>query len=189
MAFPNVTSMREGLADRARLGVDSRLGRAFRSYLGTSMHRKAKEWALDAYGLNKGTGGLDRAFRLAFLGYDAYKGYQEGGLGGAALNVAHGVAEQYAMRAAMSAVAPIALPLTALALTAGGLYANKRAIEVGEERYRKHARLEMGTPIVDQFGTAATMRQRSVMALNNSRLNGMTALGNEAALMSRHYFR
>jgi len=54
---------------------------------------------------------------------------------------------------------------------------------------REHAGVQMGTPSVDPFGNNATMRQRSINAIQNSRLNGRTALSNEAALMYSPYMR
>jgi hypothetical protein len=53
----------------------------------------------------------------------------------------------------------------------------------------KHATLEMGAPAQDPFGTISTMRQRSIMAIQNSRVNGRTALGNEAMLLYSGYNR
>jgi hypothetical protein len=57
------------------------------------------------------------------------------------------------------------------------------------EYMKKHARLEMATPLIDQFGTVATMRQRSLQAINNSKINGRTALGAEGLLTYSPYAR
>jgi hypothetical protein len=72
---------------------------------------------------------------------------------------------------------------------AGGLYAYDQASEFIDDKNRAAARhkqvrsLELGTPVLDQFGTIATLRQRSLSAIQNSHVNGRMALGNEAALL------
>ena len=72
---------------------------------------------------------------------------------------------------------------------AGGLYAYDQASEFIDEKNRAAARLkqvrslELGAPVLDQFGTIATLRQRSLSAIQNSHVNGRMALGSEAALL------
>jgi hypothetical protein len=122
------------------------------------------------------------------LGWGAYRGYQEGGVGGAI----GGLAQETAMFYAFGALAkPAGVALGAGLLGAGMMMG---ALDIGpkqlmrpyvQEYMRKHAKLEMGTPVLDQFGTVATMRQRSLQAIQNSRVNGRTALGNEAQLLSQ----
>lgn len=169
------------------------VGGVTRSYMGTSIHRAGVTGAKDMLGISRGMGKFGRAFGLAYAGYAAYQGYQEGGLTGAAIGVGKTAAEGYVFGAALKALggaARFGLPVLAgAAIVGGGLYGRAKAAEIGKERYRRHTQVEMGTPVLDPFGSVATMRQRSLRALNNSRLNGMTALGNEASLMYRPYSR
>lgn len=75
------------------------------------------------------------------------------------------------------------------ALAIGGLigaapiYASYKALSMGRDKMKAARRLEMGTPIVDVFGTQATMRQRSLQAIQRSAISGRSALGMEAQLM------
>jgi hypothetical protein len=128
----------------------------------------------------------------AFLGLEAYLGYQEGGVWGATKQVGAALAFQYGLGAMLGGAAvPVTLGLMAGAAVAGGIYAyNKYGSQVGRETMFEHSRIEMGGgPINDQFGTISTMRRRSMAALQSTRLNGTTALGNEAALSHVPYFR
>ena len=76
---------------------------------------------------------------------------------------------------------------------AGGIYAVEQALEFYDDGNRAIARqrmvndLEMGSPVMDQFGTISTLRQRSLSAIQNSHVNGRMALGNEAALLHRSF--
>jgi hypothetical protein len=54
---------------------------------------------------------------------------------------------------------------------------------------RNRRDLELGGPVMDQFGTLATMRQRSVAAIQNSKLNARSVLSNEATYTYRPYYR
>lgn len=154
---------------------------AVKSYLGSSVHRA---------GIKGVRSTLTSKLGLAFLGYSVYQGYREGGIGGAVGEAVTFTALDYGVTAALMLLKGRggSLGLIVAGSIAYGA-ARKAAIDTGKERYKKHAKLEMGTPAIDQFGTIATMRQRSVMALNNSRLNGMTALGNEAAILYTPYNR
>lgn len=60
-------------------------------------------------------------------------------------------------------------------------------IDKGREHYRQNRRLEMGTPVQDNWGTIQTMRQHSLHRLSRTRsaVLGRT-LGNEAAFFSRN---
>jgi len=72
---------------------------------------------------------------------------------------------------------------------AGGIYAAQEISEAIDRkstagiRQKQVRALELGTPMNDQFGTIATLRQRSLSAIQNSHVNGRMALGNEAALL------
>lgn len=168
----------------------SRSSAALSAYSKTNIHAAGKRGLIEGFGLGKGQGLFSRGLNVAFMGFAAYQGYQEGGALGAATGVASSAALNYAFGAGMKALGmggltgAVLLPLGAAAAGGMAYVGAKRA--ASEHQYR-HQRLELGSPLVDDFGTVSTMRQRSLQAIQNSRLNGRTALGNEAVLMYRPY--
>lgn len=127
----------------------------------------------------------------ALLAYSMYEGYQKEGVYGAVKEGVQGAATGYAFGAAWGALkgvigvgGPIALSAAAVA---GGAYGYKEYRGAVKDHMRRQAAVEMGRPTVDQFGTVATMRQRSLAAIQDSKLNGRVGLGNEATLMYRPY--
>lgn len=162
------------------------------SWMGTRMHARGVREVANFYGLARNMGKFGRVLGLGFLGWEAYSGYREGGAWGAAKNVGSSAATTYAIGAILGSGAVAGLAVAgAGAMALGGMYAyDQFAKETGRQQAIQHARTEMGSGFVaDPFGTAATMRRRSIMALQNSRLNGTMALGNEAALTYRPYWR
>lgn len=170
----------------------SSFSRGIKSWMGTKAHREGAKWAKDFYGLSKGTKPLFRVLGLGFLAYDAYSGYKEGGLTGAASSVAQGFAFNYALGVGKSVLGSA---LTGAAYVApfaiGGaiMFRRQLAQPYVREFARKRARLEMSMPIEDQFGTISTMRQRSLMMMRQSKLNARTSLGQEATYAFKPYFR
>lgn len=166
-------------------------GRAFKRGVGRGLgfdyhHGKNMGWM-------KGKGGYFGAGKAAFamralgpamVGMGIYKGYQEGGIVGAA----KGGATELAFWGAFEAGASVLTnPLTIAA--AGGIAAGYGYYKFGQasREHRKRLRnVEMGSDLVDRFGTMTTMRQRSLSAIQNSHINGRLALGNEAAIMSTY---
>jgi hypothetical protein len=142
-----------------------------------------------------------------FIGLAALQGFREEGLWGAAKGAAESVVWSHAMGQAFNVLGKgariVGGGMQAAAIgggvaLAGGLAAswatgvNPIAFAARgqvREHMKKHARVEMGGPVRDQFGTVATMRQRSVQAMQNSKLNGRSAMGSEATYMYRPYFR
>jgi hypothetical protein len=168
---------------------------AFKSYLGTNVHKAGMKMGGELFGV--GTQGIGRVLGPAMALYAGYEGYKEGGITGAAW----GVGKEYASWYAFGALSKVINPAIGYTLAGAGAAA---AVGLGfhygsggttaglfrpwvNAYARKHAKMEMATPVVDQFGTIGTMRQRSLQAIQNSRLNGRTALGNEASLMYRPY--
>lgn len=180
---------------------------AFTNYTNSKIHHEAAGWAKDLYGIQQpqhgaigavskatGMGKYLRFLGPAFLAYSAYEGYQQGGVGGAIGSIVSTTIETYAMGVAYSAVGGVTGVLGGMALGAGVAYAagvrpHMLARPWVDEYAKKNARIEMATPIMDEYGTVATMRQRSMRAIQNSRVNGRTALGNEAALTYTPYWR
>ena len=190
----------------------ARYGGAIRSYMGSQVHQAGMEWTKGLWGIGQ-TSTLARWGGRAFLGFAAFSGYKEArakgrsGTWGAAKGVAVATAQNYVFGAGLRA-----LGLGSTAGTIAGGIAVGAALQVGAlthmaqvgqggglghllarpavyQHMRRHAMLEMGRPTVDMYGTAATMRQRSLAAIQDSKLNGRVALSNEATLMYRSYFR
>jgi len=121
---------------------------------------------------------------LAATGYFAYSGYQEGG----ALGAVKGVGESIAWTTAFKLAGGLANPVIGGAAIVGavglGIYAYGEASQAHVKKLRD---IEMGGTgaIMDAIGSmpAATMRQRSVLALQNTHINGRMAMGNEALYM------
>lgn len=178
----------------------SALKQGFAGYAKTGLHRRGMMEMTHAYGLARGMSKMGRAFGIGFglleAGFGAYSGYQTGGVGGAVWGAAKGVAEgaafTYGVGALLGGAAvPLGLTVGAVGLAAGGAFAyDQFSKETGRATALNAAKLEMGSGYVpDQFGQGATMRRRSMAALQNSRINGVMAMGNEAALSYTPYFR
>lgn len=139
----------------------TKIGRPFAKAMSETIGRKA--------------GLLGNAFTL----YEVYRGYQEGGVMGAAkgFGVSYGfnLASRLLLKSTLGPVAAVA------AVGIGTYQFGKKAGEYG----KKMSGLEMATPYIDQFGTMATMRQRSLQAIQNTHLNGRAALGSEAQILHK----
>ena len=118
-------------------------------------------------------GGISPAFAAA----NVVHGYKTGGVSGAA----GAFAEEVAMFAAFELVG--SATVIGGGLVAGAAYGAYQALGAAQEHHRGLRKLEMGGTLRDPFGTISTTRQRSLMALNNSHINGRMALGQEASLM------
>lgn len=157
------------------------------NYLRSGTHLRAMSGVTRNYGLARGMGGWGRAFGLGFLAFEAYSGYQREGAWGAAKGVATGALWSYGIELALgSAALPVAIGAAAIG---GGLALNKWAAEKGESYMKGKQNLEFGSGVSDQYGMAATMRRRSMAALNQSRISGGMGLGNEAMRQYQPYFR
>jgi hypothetical protein len=66
---------------------------------------------------------------------------------------------------------------------AGGRQGKMQNLHTGFQKSRRMKELELGMPIVDEYGTMGTLRQRSLQAIQSSRINGRVGLGNEAAIL------
>jgi hypothetical protein len=191
----------------------TKVGGSIRSYMGSAIHQEAMAFTKESFGIGKGLSPLAKWMGRGFAGYSAYAGYRDAraegksGVWGAAKGVGEYAAMSYGFKVATRAIglgstagvigvgvaATAAVQvgaLTHMAQTAqGGGLGQFLARPAVYEHTRKHAMLEMGRPAVDQFGTAGTMRQRSLAAIQDSKLNGRVAIGNEATLQYRSYFR
>lgn len=160
---------------------------AVSSYMKTSFHQRGMKGIEMLNGFGKGIGLKGTAISLAWMVPSAYQAYQEEGAWGAVKSIGTDLAKSYIYGAVLGSAA---LPVMLATGLGAGVYAGASAIRDSVNDYqRKHARLELGSPVYDPFGNVGTMRQRSVNAIQNSRLNGRTALGNEAGLMYSPYFR
>lgn len=119
-----------------------------------------------------------------FTAMAVYEGYREGGVIGAAVSGGKEIAIWGAMEFGLSMLGGMTMGLAAF--TGGGALLGVGGYAFGKmsASYGKGLKsIEMGSPIIDEFGTLATTRQRSLAALNLSHVNGRQALGNEASLM------
>lgn len=178
----------------------SAVGRQFRQGIGESFgleYTKGKNMGFlgkNMPGGMMGAGKLAFGMRLigpAFIGVSAYSGYKEGGAFGAAKSVAKDAAIWGGIRAAGALAKGAMLNPVVLggAAVAGLGYAGYKFGEHAQRHSRSLRNVEMGGDVVDKFGTMASIRQRSLSALNNSHVNGRMALGNEAILMASPYLR
>lgn len=127
---------------------------------------------------------LGNSIGLAAMAYGAYQGYQQGGVVGAGKSVAADAMTWGIARGALNTIGGIMNPVTLGAAAIGaGAFAYYKMGEAGIARGKRIRNLEMGADIVDNFGTMATMRQRSLSALQNSHVNGRLAMGGEASMM------
>lgn len=114
----------------------------------------------------------------------AYSGYQGNGMVGAVEGIAESMLTNAGIRQAATLLSnPVTLTLAGIAAAGAATYALG---EAGRAHAQGLRNLEMGGPQIQEAlssAGAATMRQRSMMALNNTHLNGRMAMGNEAALM------
>jgi hypothetical protein len=130
---------------------------------------------------------LGKAVMPAFMIGAAYSGYKKGGVMGAVGGAAETALYWGATKAALTmATNPAVLAGAAVAGAGYGVYRLGEAARKHEKRVKG---LEMGTEVVDRFGTLSTMRQRSLQAIQNSHLNGRMSLGSEGLLMSSPYRR
>jgi hypothetical protein len=121
---------------------------------------------------------------LLWSGYSIYQGFQEGGITGAVKRAGEEALTAGAFNVGLKLAGGLVNPWAIGAATAVGI--GMSGYQVGESARANGKRirnLEMGGEVMDRFGTIATMRQRSLQALQNSHLNGRMALGNEAALI------
>ncbi len=123
-------------------------------------------------------------FLGAFTGYAMYQGYKKDGLWGAAKGGAHAAAEWAAFEVVLSALGTAAAPLEGLAIGAAAGYGVYKALDYGAKRAKQTRKLEFGGAAVDdQFGTIATMRQRSLQEMQRSHGSLRGALGTESQYM------
>lgn len=163
------------------------VGRGLKAYGGTAMHKRGMRWLREGYGLGAGQKMLGRMLGLGFLAYSFMEGYQREGLWGGVKEAATGAAYSYAFGAVLGSAA---IPLMGGAAVVGGAvglqtFMNKK----GESYSRRQKSLEMGGTINDMYGSVATMRRRSIMSLNRSKIGGGMGIGNEALRQYQPYFR
>jgi hypothetical protein len=125
------------------------------------------------------------AVGIAFTAYEVSAGYKEEGVWGAAKGAGWGIAGQAVPRYLLGASGVAATAVIGAA--AIGTYALGEAA-ISHAKKLRH--LEMGggnnLDVINSVG-AATSRQRSLAALQNTHLNGRMAIGNEASLMHTSY--
>lgn len=194
-------------------GFFTRVSGATKSYMGSRVHQGGMSWVKDELGIGKrarefaqkspGLAFAGRWLGRGFVGFSALEGYREGGITGALGATASHLGTTYAMGAAFKALGigvGAAAPYLAGAAVIGGIGVGAASLATGvsplqflarpyvREHMKKHAKLEMAKPVTDQFGTIATMRQRSVAAMQHSNINARSALAHEAMTSYQPYF-
>lgn len=125
-----------------------------------------------------------RGLPLLATGFLAYQGFQKGGIMGDARGIGESVLGTAIFNTGAAALGSAFTGATLGAATIGAAaYGYYRFGEAVRGRGKRLREIEMGGPVVDPFGTGATMRQRSLAALQNTHINGRIAMGNEASLM------
>ena len=130
-----------------------------------------------------------RAIGPAFTVFDTYQGYKTGGIVGGMKGAAGSLASQYAFGVALRAAGALGTPIAIAAGVAAAGYGSYKLLKAGNARMKRVRNMEMGGPINDPYGNSATMRQRSLQALQGSQLNGRSAFGSEAMLLHVPMFR
>lgn len=143
-------------------------------------------------GLTKVMGGLS----LIGTAYSAYAGYRENGIVGAVSGVATSALTNAVVMGSWNYLAGMGTAGISMGLTGGlalagiGAYGYYKAGEAGIKNMKQRKALELGTgDIGDRFGTMATMRQRSLNALQNTHVNGRMVLGNEGQMFHTPFMR
>lgn len=130
---------------------------------------------------------LGRAAGPAFTLASVYSGYKEGGvLGAAKEGISSGL--QWGAFELGASVFGSGMFFGATAAVAGG-YGYYKLGEASRKHRKRLRAVEMGSDLVDRFGTISTMRQRSLAAIQKSYVNGRVAVGSEAAILSNSYLR
>jgi hypothetical protein len=124
-----------------------------------------------------------RGLPMLFAGANILHGFRQNGLTGAGSAVIENAMWGVGFEAAKTLLwNPIGIGLAGVAV---GAFAYKKFHDNAIKYGRGLRRVEMGSGlgVDDPFGSVATLRQRSLMALQNTHLNGRMALGNEAAML------
>lgn len=141
-------------------------------------------------GFAKGSlGAFGGMMSIGYTAYEAYNGYQRGGIWGAAKGVGNAVLTNAVINVGLKAAGMTLAPLAIGAAVAGVGYGVYKFGQKAGQYGRSSRNVEMGGGFVDTFGTASTMRQRSLAALQNTHVNGRMALGAEAQLIHNPMMR
>ncbi len=112
----------------------------------------------------------------------AMTAYKEG-IGKATEDFIIGGAMWGAGKWAFSRLLMAAPPLLLGGAVLGGAYMAKKALQAGRNYNKAVRKVSFGNAFNDTYGTAATMRQASIAAIQGSKINGRSALGSEAQLL------
>lgn len=196
-----------------KMGGYSTLGfkGAVKSFFGSEASRSSFRMAADWHGFGPGKLlSFGRGLGLGFTIFEGIEGYKEDGMWGAIKGAGGGFARDWATIRAFKVLSggmglTGALASTGIAVGAaatgigllGGLAATSQGMSLqrfGTQAFvgrymQKRSKLEIASPVDDQYGTMATMRQRSINAMRQSRITARNALGMEANRRYTPYFR
>lgn len=145
--------------------------------------------ALKKHPVRTGFRGLGTVMAVGMTAVDVYHGYETGGVMGAIGAGARSGLEWAAFgagEAAFASVTGLSLGSVALpvGLAVGAAYGGYKAMKHGGEVSKNLRNMDMVTPINDPHGFGHTMRQRALMGIQKSFINGRMAMGNEGVLMA-----
>ena len=169
-------------------------------------HRMGRRWAREAIGLHEltrtersaaarmgkqvGSRFFGRFLGAGFTAVSAYEGYKKEGVWGAVKGGATAIGEQYLFGRLIGGIGPIGMAVGAGLGAAYLTYKIPKMINEASARYRKgYEGVDLAHSTSDPFGMNATMRQRSLLAIQNSRLNARSGIGQEALATYRPYHR
>jgi hypothetical protein len=169
------------------LGFEIHKGNKIGSFLGIreSMAEIRAGKAASGKGMMKLAGKTAwKSLPLAGTAFMAYFGYKENGVMGAVGGVGESMLWGAGLKMAGSLITnPLTLGIAGVAAVGAGGYALGEAGQRHQKRLTDTEFASQGA--IDALSSvgAATNRQRSMMALNNTHLNGRMAIGNEGILM------
>lgn len=173
-----------------------------KSYLKTPIHKAGTDFFTAGLGLTKESRGkgvgkfIGRWLGRSLFGYSVLTGLRDEGLWGGVKGAAEYAAWDYGIGVTLKTLGYAlggvegALTVGAIAGTVGYATLKYQGLNPAsfltrplvKDHMKKQARLELARPMVDTFGNIASMRQRSINAMQRSYINGRTALGNEAQM-------
>lgn len=123
---------------------------------------------------------------LLFSAHSIYSGFKEGGFSGGMGAATEAVAFNTGLSMLGGAAGTLLGGVMAIGAAGVGLHALGKAAETKKKRTRG-LELAAVSPDLLYSSSSLTARQRSLQALNDSRINARMAIGNEAALMHTRY--
>jgi hypothetical protein len=161
------------------------------SFLGSSLNRGFYESIGFDYNKDgtkgKFLGSLQSTLGMAFTAYNVYQGYKEDGITGAVGNFTTSTAQTMAFNVVTKGLGKLWNPyVIGAAVTLGTAHMFAQHGKNIKRNLQRSEFVTTPTNVINNAG-ALTARQRSIQALNDSRINARSALGNEANILHTRY--